>query len=101
MFGTKRPYAFFVDSSAGPSFNCRPPMAAPMRSDESASCSNVGLYSFPFLEFVKCSSCFPFKTSNCWMCLEKSNNSKACVFYFSEKVHLVHLHPQNQIQGKR
>ncbi|KGN53601.1 uncharacterized protein LOC101210166 [Cucumis sativus] len=50
MFGTKRPYAFFVDSSAGPSFNCRPPMAAPMRSDESASCSNVGLYSFPFLE---------------------------------------------------
>ncbi|XP_022142754.1 uncharacterized protein LOC111012794 isoform X2 [Momordica charantia] len=47
--GMKRPYSFFMDNPAGPSFNCRPPMAAPMRSDESASCSNICLYSYPFL----------------------------------------------------
>ena len=28
------------------------------------------------------------------------SESKSSVFYYSEKVHLVHLHPQNQIQGK-
>ncbi|XP_038878186.1 uncharacterized protein LOC120070321 isoform X2 [Benincasa hispida] len=56
MFGMKRPYAFSVDNPAGPLFNCRPPMAAPMRSDEAASCSNIGLYS-PFLgEGPSCSS---------------------------------------------
>ncbi|KAG6600394.1 hypothetical protein SDJN02_05095, partial [Cucurbita argyrosperma subsp. argyrosperma] len=57
MFGMKRPYALSMDIPASPTFNCRPPMAAPMRSDESASCSNVGFYSYPFIgEGPSCSS---------------------------------------------
>ena len=46
MIGTKRPYPFSLDNPPRPSFNYNLPAinVAPIRSDESASCGNEGMF---------------------------------------------------------
>ncbi|XP_040987375.1 uncharacterized protein LOC121235167 isoform X1 [Juglans microcarpa x Juglans regia] len=47
MVGTKRLYPFSLDNSSGPSSHYKlPSLVVPVRSDESASCENVGMFNF-------------------------------------------------------
>ncbi|KAG7957168.1 hypothetical protein I3843_11G159900 [Carya illinoinensis] len=47
MVGTKRLYPFSLDNSSGPPSHYKlPTLVAPVRSDESASCENVGMFNF-------------------------------------------------------